>query len=258
MASARGWRFRPESVNIAAMRLSLAYTMRLLAALFLCLLLAACASSGGAKGSAVAPARTLSAPDTTAASGAYEGSSDYRIGAQDLLEISVFGVQELDKEVRVNSNGQISLPLIGGVMAGGKTIPELESELAKKYADGFLQKPQVSVFVKEFTSQRLTVEGAVNKPGIYPITGKTTLLQAIALAGGVDDKVADLGGIVVMRQVSGRRQAAVFDLRQVRRGNVEDPQLYGDDIIVVEQSGSKTAFRRFIESVPALGIFAWF
>ena len=170
----------------------------------------------------------------------------------------MFGVQELDKEVRVNSNGQISLPLIGGVMAGGKTIPELESELAKKYADGFLQKPQVSVFVKEFTSQRLTVEGAVNKPGIYPITGKTTLLQAIALAGGVDDKVADLGGIVVMRQVSGRRQAAVFDLRQVRRGNVEDPQLYGDDIIVVEQSGSKTAFRRFIESVPVLGIFAWF
>ena len=258
MASARGWRFRPESVNIAAMRLSLAHTMRLLATLFLCLSLAACASSGGAKGPAIAPARTLSAPDTTTASGAYEGSSDYRIGAQDLLEISVFGVQELDKEVRVNSNGQISLPLIGGVMAGGKTIPELESELAKKYADGFLQNPQVSVFVKEFTSQRLTVEGAVNKPGIYPITGKTTLLQAIALAGGVDDKVADLGGIVVMRQVSGRRQAAVFDLRQVRRGNVEDPQLYGDDIIVVEQSGSKTAFRRFIESVPALGIFAWF
>lgn len=259
LAHARGWRFRPESVNIVTMRLSLANTLRLLAALMLCSFLAACASSGGTGGGqAITPARTLSAPDTTAASGAYEGSSDYRIGAQDLLEISVFGVQELDKEVRVNSNGQISLPLIGGVMAGGKTIPELESELAKKYADGFLQKPQVSVFVKEFTSQRLTVEGAVNKPGIYPITGKTTLLQAIALAGGVDDKVADLGGIVVMRQVSGRRQAAVFDLRQVRRGNVEDPQLYGDDIIVVEQSGSKTAFRRFIESVPALGIFAWF
>ena len=104
----------------------------------------------------------------------------------------------------------------------------------------------------------ITVEGAVNKPGIFPITGKTTLLQAIALAGGVDDKIVDLSGIVVMRQVGGRKQAAVFDLRQVRKGNIEDPQLYGDDVIVVEQSGSKTAFRRFIESVPALGIFAWF
>lgn len=231
--------------------------LRFIYLVMLTLSLASCASSGGSR-DATPSASSLDVPDSTTASGAYEGSSDYRIGAQDLLEISVFGVQELDKEVRVNSNGQISLPLIGGVMAGGRTIPELERDLAKKYADGFLQNPQVSVFVKEFTSQRLTVEGAVNKPGIYPITGKTTLLQAIALAGGVDDKLADLGGIVVMRQVSGRRQAAVFDLQQVRRGKVEDPQLYGDDIIVVEQSGSKTAFRRFIESIPVLGIFAWF
>lgn len=206
----------------------------------------------------VATTTVLAPPDTTAASGAYEGATDYRIGAQDLLEISVFGVQELNKEVRVNSNGQISLPLIGGVMAGGKTIPELEAELARKYADGFLQRPQVSVFVKEFTSQRITLEGAVSKPGIYPITGRTSLLQAIALAGGVDDKLADLGGIVLMRQVGGKRQAAVYDLRQVRKGKIEDPQLYGDDIIVVEQSGSKTAFRRFIESMPVLGVFSWF
>lgn len=234
--------------------------IRTVLVLLLGALLAACASGGGAgvRTSAASAGNALPAPDTTAASGAYEGATDYRIGAQDLLEISVFGVQELSKEVRVNSNGQISLPLIGGVMAGGKTIPEFETELAKKYADGFLQNPQVSVFVKEFTSQRITLEGAVAKPGIYPITGRTSLLQAIALAGGVDDKLADLGGIVLMRKVDGKRQAAVYDLREVRRGNIEDPQLYGDDIIVVEQSGSKTAFRRFIESMPILGVFRWF
>ena len=228
--------------------------LRLMCVLVLASLLAACSSSGGARGAAAAGV-ALPAPDTTAASGAYQGASDYRIGAQDLLAISVFGVQELNKEVRVNSNGQISLPLIGGVMAGGRTIPELEADLAKKYSEGYLQKPQVSVFVKEFTSQRVTLEGAVNKPGIYPITGKTSLLQAIALAGGVDDKTADLGGIVLMRHVNGKRMAAAYDLRQVRRGITEDPQIYGDDIIVVEQSGSKTTFRRFIESVPVLGIF---
>lgn len=222
--------------------------------LVLACLLAACGTGGGARGGAVA-GTVLPAPDTTAASGAYQGASDYRIGAQDLLAISVFGVQELNKEVRVNSNGQISLPLIGGVMAGGRTIPELEADLAKKYSEGYLQKPQVSVFVKEFTSQRVTLEGAVNKPGIYPITGRTSLLQAIALAGGVDDKTADLGGIVLMRHVNGKRMAAAYDLRQVRKGISEDPQIYGDDIIVVEQSGSKTTFRRFIESVPVLGIF---
>ncbi|ODU51947.1 MAG: hypothetical protein ABS98_05370 [Lysobacteraceae bacterium SCN 69-48] len=224
----------------------------------LVLLLAACASSGGTRGAAASSVTALPPPDTTAASGAYEGATDYRIGAMDLLEISVFGVQDLDKEVRVNSNGQISLPLVGGVMAGGRTIPELEAELAKKYADGFLQNPQVSVFVKEYSSQRITLEGAVKKPGIYPITGRTSLLQAIALAEGVDDKIADLGGIVLMRQVEGKRQAAVFDLRLVRKGLVDDPQVYGDDIIVVEQSGSKSAFRRFIETAPAVGVFRWF
>ena len=218
------------------------------------LLLAACSSAGGTR-AAAAPEGGLPAPDTTSASGAYRGATDYRIGAQDLLAISVFGVQELAKEVRVNSNGQISLPLIGGMMAGGLTIPELERELARKYSDGYLQNPQVSVFVKEFTSQRVTLEGAVAKPGIYPITGRTTLLQAIALAGGIDDKIADLGGIVLMRQVDGKRMAAAYDLREVRRGVVADPVIYGDDIVVVEQSASKTALRRFIESVPVLGIF---
>lgn len=223
-------------------------------------LLVACSSQGDVRKSQanVATGNALPPPDTTTSSGAYEGATDYRIGAQDLLQVSVFGVQDLDKEVRVNSNGQVSLPLIGSVMAGGKTIPEFEAELTKRYAEGYLQNPQVSVFVKEYTSQRITLEGAVSKPGIYPITGKTTLLQTIALAGGVDDKVADLGGIVLMRQVNGRRMAAVFDLRQVRRGLIEDPQVFGDDIIVVEQSGSKSAFRRFIEATPAIGVFHWF
>jgi polysaccharide export outer membrane protein len=233
----------------------------------LLLLLTACASTGaGVQGATQHGGRIsnevagdrLPAPDTTTSSGAYEGVSDYRVGAQDLLQISVFGVQDLDKEVRVNSNGQISLPLIGGVMAGGRSIPELEKELAAKYASGYLQNPQVSVFVKEYASQRITLEGAINKPGIYPITGKTTLLQAIALSGGVDDKIANLGGIVLMRQINGKRMAAVYDLRAVRHGTMEDPLVYGDDIIVVESSGSKSAYRRFIESVPALGMFKLF
>ena len=223
-------------------------------AALLTLMLVACNSSGGTRNLA-SDGSSLPAPDTTSSSGAYKGATDYRVGAQDLLAISVFGVEDLSKEVRVNSNGQISLPLIGGVMAGGRTIPELEGELARKYSEGYLQKPQVSVFVKEFASQRVTLEGAIAKPGIYPITGKTTLLQAIALAGGIDDKTADLGGIVLMRQVDGKRMAAAYDLRKVRKGVVDDPLIYGDDIIVIEQSASKTALRRFIESVPVLGIF---
>ena len=228
---------------------------RFIALAALVLMLGACAS-GGAPRNAVA-GQLLPAPDTTSASGAYEGGTDYRIGAQDLLEVSVFGVDELTQEVRVNSNGQISLPLVGAVMAGGRTIPELEQDIAAKLTEGYLQNPQVSVFVKEFTSQRVTLGGAVKKPGIYPITGKTTLLQAVAMAEGVTE-LADLGAVVLFRTIDGKRMAAVYDINEITGGRMEDPQVYGDDIVVIEQSGSKTAFRRIVESIPILGVFRWY
>src|SRR5690606_3687063 len=224
---------------------------KLIATLFAVLLLAGCASSPS-RNQALVQGQALPAPDTTTASGAYEGGTDYRIGAQDLLEISVFGIDDLSRTVRVNSNGQISLPLIGGVMAGGKTIPEVEDAIAAALEQGYLQDPQVTVFVKEFTSQRVTLEGALEKPGIYPLTGKTTLLQAIAMAQGVSE-LADLSGVIVFRQIDGKRAGAVFDLAQVRAGTMPDPEIYGDDIIVVQPSRSQSAFRRFIQSVPAVG-----
>ena len=216
--------------------------------LLLAVLLAGCATRAGMASTPLPP------PDTTAASGAYEGATDYRVGAQDLLEISVFGVSDLSRAARVNSNGQITLPLIGAVMAGGKTIPELERELASKYAEGYLQKPQVSVFVKEYTSQRVTLEGAFKKPGIYPLTGKTSLLQAVAMAEGLE-KLADPRAVVLFRQIDGKRMGAAFDLVAVRRGEMEDPQVFGDDVIVVETSGSRTAVREFFDK---LGVFAMF
>jgi len=226
--------------------------LQVISALLLAVMLVGCASGGGTR--QVASGKALPAPDTTNASGAYEGANDYRLGAQDLIEVSVFGVSDLSKTVRVNSNGQISLPLVGAVMAGGRTIPELETELAKRYADGFLQRPQVTIFVKEFSSQRITMEGAVKNPGIFPLTGKTSLLQAVAVAGGLDP-LADLNGIVLFRQIEGKKMAAAYNMRDLRSGRIEDPQLYGDDIIVVEQSGSKTAMRRFLEALPAFGLF---
>lgn len=228
----------------------------LLLALFL---LSACGtgtSSSVRSGSARAVTATteLGAPDTRAASGAYTGTSEYRVGAQDLIEISVFQVGDLNRTVRVNSNGQISLPLIGLVQAGGKTVQELEAHIAEKLSSEYLQNPQVSVFVKEFTSQRVTLEGAIKSPGIYPITGRTSLLQAIAMADGVTD-LANLQGIVVFRTVDGQKMAAVFDLSQIRAGDAVDPQVYGDDIVVVDQSGARTGLRRVLEAIPVFNMF---
>jgi polysaccharide export outer membrane protein len=220
--------------------------------------LGGCASGGQALSasspSVVTTATTLPAPDTTTANGAYQGQSEYRIGAQDLLEVSVFGQPDMTRQVRVNTSGQISLPLAGSFQAGGRTIQELEKLIAARLTEQYLQNPQVTVFVKEYTSQRVTVEGAVGKPGIYPITGRTSLLQVIAIAEGLDP-LADPAGIVVFRMIGGKKMAAVFDLRAIRGGRIVDPQIYGDDIVSVEQSGSMTAMRHFIESVPALALF---
>ncbi len=225
----------------------------------LVLMLSACAASTSQSvrsgtTRAVTSTTQLGAPDTRADSGAYTGTSEYRVGAQDLLEVSVFQVNDLNRTVRVNSNGEISLPLIGVVQAGGNTVEELENLIAEKLSGEYLQAPQVSVFVKEFTSQRVTLEGAIAKPGIYPITGRTSLLQALAMGGGPTD-LANLEGVVVFRVVDGKKMAAAFDLKQIRGGNVEDPQIYGDDIVVIDQSGARTGLRRILETLPVFNMF---
>lgn len=219
------------------------------------LALTACASSGGAIRSGTAKAVTstddLPPPDTTSASGAYTGVSDYRVGALDLLEISVFQVADLNRTVRINATGYISLPLIGAVAAGGKTVSELEAEIAARLADQYLQNPQVSVFVKEFASQRITIEGAVNNPGIFPITGPTSLLQAVAIARGFSP-LADDRAIIVFRTIKGQKMAALFNIRKIRAGEVEDPRIYGDDIIVVERSGIRSAYKSIVEGLSGV------
>ncbi|MBL0039891.1 MAG: polysaccharide export protein [Xanthomonadales bacterium] len=235
--------------------------MHRLLALFLIVLalLSGCASNtGGLKSGtakAVTSTSTLPVPDTTSDSGAYLGVSDYRVGPLDLLEVSVFQVPDLNRTVRINTSGQISLPLIGAIRAGGRTVSELEVEIAARLEAQYLQSPQVTVFVKEFSSQRLTVEGAVKQPGIYPITGKTSLLQAIALAKGFED-LADQRSVIVFRMIEGKKMAALFDIRQIRAGELEDPQLYGDDIVVVETSGVRSAYKSLVDSLRGLIGFA--
>lgn len=221
-------------------------------------LLQACSSSGSKIKSgttmAVMSTSTLGKPDNQTQTGVYTGNSEYRIGPQDLLEISVFLNQDLKREVRVNTGGLISLPLIGSVQAGGKTVQELEADLSQKYGKTYLQTPQINVFIKEFTSQRVTLEGSIAKPGIYPITGKTSLLQAIAIGGGTQ-AIANETSVVVFRVVKGQRMAAVFDLKQIRSGQTEDPEIFGDDIVVVDKSQVKSTMRGIIESLPLINLF---
>lgn len=229
--------------------------------LLLCLAfgLAACASDnlrdvreGRAK--MVTTMEDLPPPDSSSIEGVYQGQPDYRVGPQDQLEIAVYQLPELSRTVRVNTRGYISLPLVGPILVGGKTVTEIETELTEQLSKDFLQDPQVMVFVAEYASQRITIEGAVNRPGIMPLSSRTSLLQAIVMAGGVSE-TANPRGIIIFRTIKGQRMAAVFDLREIRGGNAPDPQVYGDDLIVVDESGSKSAYKTLIASIPVLGFF---
>ncbi len=222
--------------------------------IWMVLLVVAGCSSGPSTRATATTGSLLPPPDTTSATGAYEGGTDYRLGAQDLIEVTVFGVPDLNRAVRVNSNGQISLPLIGGIQAGGKTIPELEEEIGARLAKTYLQNPQVTVFVKEYTSQRITLQGSFKNSGIFPLTGKTTLLQSVAIAGGFAE-LADPTRVVIFRKVEGKKMAAVFDMNAISAGAAEDPQVYGDDIVVVSDSKGKSAFQDVLKSLPLAGLF---
>jgi len=167
---------------------------------------------------------------------------EYRIGTQDLLEVQVLGIQDLRREARVNSKGMIGLPLIGAVRVQGLTAAEAEALIGGLYRKNYLQNPEVSVFVKEFTRQNVTIEGAVSKPGTYPLKGPTTLLQLLAAAGG-QGSLADLSDVVLFRMEENERRAVKFDIGKIRSAEAPDPMLQPGDMIVVNRSPGRVVLR---------------
>ena len=183
--------------------------------------------------------------------------SDYRIGPLDVLEIAVYQAPDLSGTFAVSAEGQIDMPLIGTVAASGKSLSELKDEITQKLGDKYLQSPSVTVSMKDALSQRIAIEGAVNKPGVYPMTGPTTLMQVMAMAGGFD-KLADERGVVVIRKVDGKRSAAKFDYRAIRNGAANDPPIFGGDIVVVDNSGFKSTWSNLKSSLGVVGFFVPF
>jgi protein involved in polysaccharide export with SLBB domain len=110
---------------------------------------------------------------------------DYKIGPEDLLEITVFEDAQLNKAVRVSSQGNISLPLLGILRVKDLTAYELEKEIRDLLAEKYLQDPHVNVFIREYRNQQISVMGAVDKPGLYDVKGQKTVLDLLAMAGGL-------------------------------------------------------------------------
>lgn len=200
-------------------------------------------------------------PRITPAMPLVSAGRDYRVGPNDLIDIEILDLDNLRRTVRVNAAGAISLPLVGAVQVAGLTSQELEQHIADRYREKYLQNPQVSVFIKEFTTERITVEGAVVKPGIFPLTGQITLLRALALAGGFGP-IANSGEVMLFRTAdNGRRQVAVFDVDSIRAGKTEDPPIRGDDLIVVQRDNTRrllkdSLFRDIVDSINPFSIFA--
>lgn len=213
----------------------------------LALAVASAILAAGPGGAEVVFETKLPAPDTQG------GLSDnnYRIGPQDELNLVVFQDKDLSQTLVVDDSGRIVLPLVGPLVAAGKTPEGLAAEVTAKLKEKYFQDPQVAISVTKAISQKITVEGEVTKPGVYQMTGRTTLIQAIALASGTD-QYADYRRVAIFRYVDNQRHAAIYNLDKVNKGQAPDPEIYKNDIIVVERAGLRTAFRDYLVPLAPL------
>jgi polysaccharide export outer membrane protein len=180
-------------------------------------------------------------------------ATEYRISQQDILQITVFQVNDLNNAVQVNQDGNITLPLVGNVHVVGRTTAEAEQIIAGKLRQKYLQSPQVSVSVKGY-GQRITISGEVKSPRVLPDDGSTTLSQAIANAGGLSD-LANSSRVHVAKSKDQHVQDEIYNLDDIQAGKVPDPVLKGGDIVVAEQSGVKVTLKNVTSLLP-FAIFA--
>jgi polysaccharide export outer membrane protein len=211
-------------------------------------LAAACADKPGGP---IPYNQTFAAPDPTPIAALEAG---YKIAPLDTVTVKVFKMPDLSGDYEVDLTGHISMPLIGEVPAVEVTTAELDRRLTEKLGAKYLENPDISVGVKASTRRSVTVDGAVKSSGSFPVTGPMTLMQAIALAGGPTED-ANARRVAVFRTISGKRQAAAFDLTSIRRGQAEDPQIYPGDIVVIDGSGIKDTQKRILQHLPILSIF---
>jgi polysaccharide biosynthesis/export protein len=158
----------------------------------------------------------------------------------DVLQITVFQVQDLNRDAQVDAAGNIALPLIGGVPAAGKTVHEVESEITGRLRAKYLQNPQVLVTIKDAVGLRVSVQGAVKSPGVIQIRGDTTLTTLIAQSGGFTD-TADPSSVLIIRNTDQGRAAGKVDAGAILKGSAPDPRIYGGDTVVVDDSFVRSA-----------------
>ena len=175
----------------------------------------------------------------------------YLIGPFDSIAIEVFGIPELNRSAQVDSEGRISMPLLGSLQVAGRTPAELATLVEQRMREAHVRDPQVTVNLTGSLSQTVTVDGQVKRAGIYPVQGRMTLMRAVARAEGLGEDARD-DYVVVFRRVGDRDMAALYDLRAIRAGSYEDPDIYANDVVYVGYTNARRIFGTLVTGAAIL------
>lgn len=180
---------------------------------------------------------------------------DYRINPADQIAVTVYREPDLSApQVIIGSDGNLAIPLIGSIKAQGLTTEELADAITKRLAGGFLRNPSVSVNILEYASHIVTVEGSVEKTGVYQFKPGAKLSTAVSLASG-PSRVARLDRVAVFRQSSEGLKVARFDYESIRQGTAMDPVLVPGDRVVVGTSGATQFWQDVLKTAPIFAVF---
>lgn len=173
------------------------------------------------------------------------------IGPLDTIQVDVFNISALSREMQVDASGRIAMPLAGTIDARGRTAAELADVIEAALRQRYVRNPEVIVNIKNSVSQVATIDGQVNEPGLYPVTNQMTLMRIIASARGMSE-FARQEEVVILRTVGNRRMAGLYDVAAIRRGAYPDPAIYANDVIIVGDSPQRRLFRDIISASPLL------
>jgi polysaccharide export outer membrane protein len=177
----------------------------------------------------------------------------FKVG--DLADITVYNVENLTSTYIVNRSGEIDFPLIGRLKVAGLTTMTVQEMLTEKYGEQYLRNPNISVKIEPKKLGKIIVDGAVSEPGVFEVFEIINLSEAIALAGGVTID-ANKKEVYVVREIDGKRQVRAVNLNDIRKLAGRDPKIYPNDLVFVQESGGRIAFREFLRTVPLLNTVA--
>lgn len=173
------------------------------------------------------------------------------IGPLDTIQVDVFNVPELSRELQVDAGGKISMPLVGSVDARGRTAEEVASVIEGALRGRYVRNPEVTINIKNSVSQVVTVDGQVIEPGLYPVTNQMTLMRVIASAKGLSEFARE-DDVVILRTVNHQKMAGLYNIGAIRRGAYGDPAIYANDVVIVGDSPQRRQFRDLVALSPIL------